>query len=247
MRVALCLSGLPREVEEGYQYLKRTLLDRYAVDVFAHAWLEDPYKNNSYQPPNTDYETRMKQALKVLELYKPKAFSLEEFHIKQDWYEAEGTDCLYGSRCCSQLESVYIANSLKRKYELQNHFKYECVIRCRYDFGLQDCLQLESYDLANHVFIMDVGGNTEKHVNDHFAFSSSERMDVWADLFNHIQETGARVIAEDPYLADIYKQRKGFPDNHDLYAKWNKMKGLNAKAVKINCVPWRIGGAKPFD
>jgi hypothetical protein len=38
MKIALCLSGQPRCVKEGYEYYKKNLLDHYDVDVFCHVW-----------------------------------------------------------------------------------------------------------------------------------------------------------------------------------------------------------------
>ncbi len=38
MKIALCLSGQPRCVKQGYEYHKKNLLDHYDVDVFCHVW-----------------------------------------------------------------------------------------------------------------------------------------------------------------------------------------------------------------
>ena len=38
LKIALCLSGQPRCVKEGYEYYKKNLLDHYDVDVFCHVW-----------------------------------------------------------------------------------------------------------------------------------------------------------------------------------------------------------------
>jgi hypothetical protein len=55
MKIALCLSGQPRCFEQGFEYHKKNLLDRYDVTVFCHVW----------QTP---------KAKDIFELYKPAKF-----------------------------------------------------------------------------------------------------------------------------------------------------------------------------
>ena len=38
MKIALCLSGQPRFLEEGYSQLYNHLLSRYSIDCFVHTW-----------------------------------------------------------------------------------------------------------------------------------------------------------------------------------------------------------------
>ena len=38
MKVAICISGQPRNYEQGFKELKRWFLDRYDIDVYLHAW-----------------------------------------------------------------------------------------------------------------------------------------------------------------------------------------------------------------
>ena len=38
MKIALCLSGQARSVKQGYEYVKKNLLDGNDVTVFCHVW-----------------------------------------------------------------------------------------------------------------------------------------------------------------------------------------------------------------
>lgn len=235
-------------VEETFDYLKESLLERYEVDVFAHTWLEDPWREGShekYLAPKSEYDERMNQVVKILKCYRPKSFHVDEYHIRQDYYQSNENYILY-TRYCSMLESVYKANEMKKRYEEQNHFKYDCVIRCRYDWGLLEKLEFERYDLQNHVYVRHVGKGIENHINDQFAFSSSERMDIWCDLYNHMKEMAEVVVRENEGLAEMYKRTRNGPDNHDLYAAWNRTKGLGAEEIDFQAVRWRVGGEVQF-
>lgn len=249
MKIALCLSGLPRQVEETYPYLKKAILDRYDVDVFAHSWLEDPWRNGShekYVAPKSEYEVRMNEVTKILRLYKPKAFTVGQYHIRQESYQSNPDYILY-TRYCSMFESVFLANELKKRYEEQNHFKYDCVIRCRYDYGLITEFDFSSFDIANRIFVKKVDQNPAEQINCAFAFSSSQNMDIWCDLFNHMHEMAEIVIKENSILAEMYKRTRNGPDTHVLLAFWNRVKNLNATPIQFDAVSWRVGGAIQFE
>lgn len=249
MKIALCLSGLPRQVEEGFPYIKQAILDRYDVDVFAHTWVEDPWRNTNQvtmEPPKTDYETRTNEVSKILKLYKPKSFSIDQYHIRQETYQSNPNYILC-TRYCSMLESVFIANELKKRYEEQNHFKYDCVIRCRYDYGIIGLINFESFDLKNHLYVRWAEQQISDAISDQFAFGTSERMDIWCDLYNHMYEMAEEYIRNNPVMAEKFKATRTGPDNHNLYAAWNKVKNLGVVGIMYELVNWRVGGALCFE
>ena len=60
MKIALCVSGQPRGLATAFQYVKKNLLDKHDVTVFAHLW-QDSTKD-----------------LAPLWMYEPKKFELEQ-------------------------------------------------------------------------------------------------------------------------------------------------------------------------
>ena len=242
MKIALCLSGMPRSVEEAYPYIKKAILDGNDVDIFAHTWLEDPWRKEHqskkenheiYSPPELDYETRVNEITKILTLYRPKSFSLDQYHIRQEYYESNENYSL-ATRWCSCMESVYIANELKKKYEEQNHFKYDCVIRCRYDHGLNEKIHFQDYNVQEYVYSIDVGKDPYIHINDAFVFSTSENMDKWSSLFLHMKEVAKVILENDQVLAELYKGKKMCIETHDMYAYWARICKLSPKIFKMN-------------
>lgn len=127
MRIAVCLSGSPRYIKEGFFFTKKHIITENC-DVFAHAW-------NCSEQEKSD----------ILQLYIPKlwCFDLQPIPI-----EGRGNGR-------SMFRSIQKCNELKCKYENELGFKYDIVVRHRFDnimmhkyeFGAIDgnCVYLETH------------------------------------------------------------------------------------------------------
>jgi hypothetical protein len=60
MKIALCLTGLPRSCGQGYEYIYKNLISKYDTDVFLHTW-----KTN-----DLDIED-------IVSVYSPKLYTIE--------------------------------------------------------------------------------------------------------------------------------------------------------------------------
>lgn len=190
MKIALCLSGQPRMVAAGYEYVKRNILDGNDVTIFCHTWFDSS-----------------KEELPPIQLYNPEIFMVEP-PIDPDlskytrvpppqpnWKVKNPALSTY-----AQLYAIHKCNELKRTYEMEANMKFDWVIRSRYDFAINVKIPFNELD------------NTQLHIpncrqtpgrdfgNDQFAFSSSENMDKYADAFNRIDEfydAGTQMMCED--------------------------------------------------
>ena len=188
MKIALCLSGQARSVKQGYEFVKRNILDGNDVTVFCHVW---------ETPEVID-----------IEIYKPEAFMIEKSLTNDlskytrvpppqpNWKVKDPARSTY-----NQLYGILKANELKKVYEETNNMKFDWVIRSRFDFAINARIPFAELD------------NTKLHIpncrmtpqrdfgNDQFAFSSSENMDKYADTFNRIDEfydeDGVQMMCED--------------------------------------------------
>lgn len=102
----------------------------------------------------------------------------------------------YGDRphnMISQLTSWKQANQLKKTWEQVNGFKYDCVIRMRSDFVMDASIVYEKIDLDN-LYVIGGQHDCQHHaskgdsfaINDWFGISSSEVMDYYAELIDHM-------------------------------------------------------------
>ena len=79
MKVAICISGLPRNYEQGFKELKKWFLNKYDCDVYIHTWYDttsvfetghDYLEKKSYNFTQKDYDN-------ILKLYNPKAYEFQ--------------------------------------------------------------------------------------------------------------------------------------------------------------------------
>jgi hypothetical protein len=153
MRIALCLSGQPRYLDEGYFFIKNYLLDRYEIDVFVHTWWDESYSGNEFGNTNISRSCRYdpKTIEKIESYYSPKKFSFEkekdfsffsEELFKQqnkefDFYTEMNYGGLHPIAPYSFYYSVKMCNQLKSEYEEEHNFSYDLVIRTRFDIVLK--------------------------------------------------------------------------------------------------------------
>lgn len=192
MKIALCLSGQARSVKQGYEYVKKNLLDGNDVTVFCHVW---------ESPEVVDIELYKPEALMI---EKPLTNDLSKYTRvpppQPNWKIKDPARAAW-----NLMYSLKVANELKRVYEDEHNMKFDWVVRSRYDFALNTRIPFDELDNTK-LYIpncrMTVGRDFG---NDQFAFSSSENMDKYADGFNHIEkhyDSGTIMIGEEMMAAN---------------------------------------------
>ena len=198
VRKAISFSGQSRFVKEGYETLKRNLVDFESYDVFVHTWTQGPLNQD------------------VLKLYKPKSYCIElQKHVipaqVKEYTESAFT---HFSMFYTMMESL----KLKSQYEKFHNFKYNLVIRTRFDIGLETKLDPTNFDVSKEIYSPDVCANPSV-ISDWFNFGSSENIDVYAEIYNNI--------------VDFYKQGVMITSGEELITHMLKIKTI--PIVKIPC------------
>lgn len=123
MRVAICLSGLPRFKPTVFESYRDFILQPYNADVFIHCWADESPGDvcEHYEPTVCHYEPQID--------FSPMSASREGMF-------GHGRSS-FGSM--SMFYSLWRANRLKAEYEEKNGFKYDIVVRTRFDIGLDSC------------------------------------------------------------------------------------------------------------
>ncbi len=188
MKIALCLSGQPRCVKQGYEFVKRNILEGNDVTVFCHVW-ESP-------------------EIADIEIYKPETFMIEKSLTNDlskytrvpppqpNWKVKDPARSTY-----NQLYGIMKCNELKTVYEGSNDMKFDWVFRSRFDFAIN--VRIPFADLDNtKLHIPNCRMTPQRDFGyDQFAFSSSKNMDKYADTFNRIDEFydegGVQMMCED--------------------------------------------------
>ena len=86
---------------------------------------------------------------------------------------------------------MWKSSQLKQMYEKNHNFKYDCVIKSRFDVALLDELDVMNQNL-NYINSPDVCGNPNV-ISDWFNFSNSDNMDVYLDVYNNMPEYKSNV------------------------------------------------------
>jgi len=189
MKIALCLSGQPRFIDEGYDQLYTNLLSKYSVDVFVHCWWSPEMSNVNMNtmgmsnPDGRSYTFKPNTIETIKNYYNPISFLYEpqkKFKIIDDvdYKQPNKTISIQ-----SMLYSIKKCNELKIKHENKNNFKYDIVIRSRTDIKIHKFI-LDKLFEKNCIYTDYVG--QMEFPNDQFAVSDSESSNYYASLYDNL-------------------------------------------------------------
>jgi hypothetical protein len=170
MRVALLLSGGLGENNESYNSIHKNIIETLNPDIFfSYGWdsaiLNENDFVNQWKPTAYYYG-------KFPAIIEPNIRTLERYD-KHPETNINSLEKMYWG--------IYSANRLKSKYEQENGFKYDFVIRCRPDLVIYNPLELKSNDM-----FIPIGWDHRGGYNDTFAYGSSEQMDFYSNLYNKL-------------------------------------------------------------
>ena len=203
-KIALIYSGQPRHLKEcssnHYETFYKANPD-HEIDVFAHIWYDEKWIGNYFWDQYKDrgrWEADLKEYM--IKKWNPKRINYEA--PKEFVPEGIEPDPRFPhpvNNIISMFYSVFQANEMKKQYEEEHDFKYDCVIRLRTDeYFMTPIGCIDNYDM-NVVNVLNEWAHLDYGINDHFAFGSSELMDKYLDVYNNfveICEMGAAVNPE---------------------------------------------------
>lgn len=185
MRLAICLSGQPRSFDVAYQSLKEFYFPKHQCDVFIHTWKDTNYKSQFSDKVVEDSDDLHGNYIK---LFKPKKIMIED----QIVFDATGiADPIWGCKLNSVLSmfySIQLCNKLKCKFEREQNFRYDFVMRLRTDLRLIRPIILEDI-VPNHIGLFNwtqANEYNERGFSDVFAVGPSELMNVYSDAFDKL-------------------------------------------------------------
>ena len=74
---------------------------------------------------------------------------------------------------------------LKKEHELENDFKYDCVVRFRFDNIIKSPLHFSEYEMS--LMHYQEMGQPDRMVSDWINFSGSSNMDAFSSIFNNFE------------------------------------------------------------
>lgn len=226
-KVAVCISGLTRT---GIQAAKSfsTFFENYGYDVFFHTWHESDEISDT-----------------LIKLYKPKRVKIDIPLDKREGYVNKGSfESMFFSMMC--------ANDLKKEHEIIYGFRYDIVVRHRFDVIFDPASRFHVIELGKRTVYshgMNMGHvNVDYHhhgINDLFFYGDSESMDIVSDSFktyayawNDIRiniSIGMKVDSGDAYLSPGQAMYKIAADRN---IRWERITGPMSGYFPAIWRPW---------
>ena len=213
MRVALCLSGYFNSLKDltsrgmdGYDHIQRKILSKrqegHTIDVFFHNWEPDSEQLlvELYDPKKYIVENQIDFDMIAKENGVDRS-SIDPHGQLGSWTvnSQSGVGYVGPERILSQFYSVQKSMELKREYEKEHNFKYDCVIKSRFDLGRINrdtsgpgrinpyacqCINFEPEQDMNFLYVANWDLFNEGPA-DMWYYSSSENMDNFCELYNN--------------------------------------------------------------
>jgi hypothetical protein len=121
-RIAICLSGQLRTFETAYPGILR-YFNSVNPDYFIHTWSANTWhkKNVEKVIPHIHTQIDEDDINLAVSIFNPKKYQIDKNKI----FDVDMSQ--------SQQFSAMSSNELKKQYEIENNFKYDVVVKCRFD------------------------------------------------------------------------------------------------------------------
>lgn len=189
-RVAVCISGQSRTYKQCLGNQRRLFDNMYiggkpiVVDYFFHTWDTNQWTNCGsdkailhtipYEPADIDVEFIQNN----INLIDYKIETYDKNKINNHWG--------------ASLYSMHYSNYLKRKYELNNSFRYNLVIKSRFDILFDTDIRYNIAPLQDHImYTASPMGRMDTELNyynfdDVFFYGTSFTMDMLTDTYRYV-------------------------------------------------------------
>jgi hypothetical protein len=254
MRIGLVLFGHLRSYKDthsSFERLKKTLMQEGEIDVFCHTWDVKESLSPAWWKTNEDNDILppVVDEAEFVSMYGPVQYQIE---TSRQFGEPEvGIRSLIPlAGMCSMLYSQLQAFGLLKKYEQEQGFQYDIIIKTRYDLLYETapaftklvrlsldnkCIFLPSsnpYELAgaySDIFALGTRHEMEKY------FSFNDHLDEAASIY---KEKGYREMVPELFMS-VYLKNKNVPMRETV--------GFRIHILRMNGEKFSINSDKHFE
>lgn len=197
MRTAICISGQLRNFDDPIivENLYKYVINPLNADVFIDTWYDRGdsfYVQTGIIQAEYDIKETVEET-KIKELYKPISLHIEDFknwetnlipnELKRNILK-NGRPYIGGTAMFYKING---ANNLKKQYEKENNFKYDLVIRSRFDNIFFKKIEDEYLKNLNVLWNNNCPAIYMNYrVHDTLNFSNSQIMDTFSDIYENL-------------------------------------------------------------
>ena len=174
---------------------------------------------NTYNPTSIIYEETPKEFSDLLKIYEEKVPNFNKYVEVNEW------------SLFAMWYKLKRVNDLKTKYENENNFKYDIVVKARFDIEILEPINLKQRDNTIHI---PIGWDHRGGYNDIFAYADSKSMDYYCSLFDYMipyLESGTWLHPETLLKTHL--------DASDISIMRNSMK-MSLRGMNIHELEYRI-------
>lgn len=204
MRLALCLSGLPRFEADCIEQQLRACAGALQIDIFAHFWEAD---EAAAEAARAELARRVGQAAEIVAV----SFAAPYQHPRA--VQAMTYPETKLANVFSMYRGIALADALVRAHEHGQRCRYDAVIRSRTDIFLDRPLDLPRLArVLDEFVVLPRNGHWRGGLCDQWALGSSMRMAGYAHLFARLEPyLEAGVIAHPETLLRHHLERLSQP------------------------------------
>lgn len=204
MKIAVCLSGQPRTIEHTISSILNFFSEEHEYDFFCHSWDYNTYKRKKENAELGEQPVYWggDESVDINLLHQ----TLSRLGPKKCVVDSKAVLGNYNFPWQSLFYSLMHANHLKKQYEVENNFRYDFVVRSRFDliyypgrkFKLTHTANKDNYLDAYfmHTNRMDYEYN-RVNASDTIFYGSSSVMDIISDVYRHINLSYMRSREDD--------------------------------------------------
>ena len=181
MRIAVCLSGGERLGSEALTQFARQLPPDAEVDCFIYFWEGGPLGRE--QAIAVEVHRKVQGRFNTITPAVGRDFAMDLQFEAQVYPETNVENAI------RMFRAIRRCNDLKLRRENDEGFVYDYVIRMRSDVLVSADLELAKFmPLTREFIVFPENGHWRGGLNDQFAFASSQLMDVYSSVHDHIAE-----------------------------------------------------------
>jgi len=184
MKIAVCLSGMPRNIENSYTWLKESILDVLDAnninwDIFISTWNNDDtnHLHKKFKPEVINIGTYNSET---------------EKHLGWDKFKEHKFEIEPRVSCLAQFDRIYTCNNVRKEHEKKNNIQYDIIIRTRTELKFNNRLDIKELDIIKNcespVIFLRQGPNPQNihWYKDNFAIMNRAGVDIYSDCINHL-------------------------------------------------------------
>ena len=135
MKIAICISGQPRNFKQSHISLEKSILNQYNCDIYFHSWETSNFESTNFGGGNYQYQLNENDYNELIELYQPKKYILEQPIV----FDASGYKC--------PIWRQPLNNTLSMFYSMYKSFQ---LVEGNYDYILWSEKYLNIKEFANN-------------------------------------------------------------------------------------------------